>query len=440
MAHSEFTTEREHIEQWADEHHVVPVRGDDRIEFVPEDEVAPDQERLDWETFHRTVDEHDRVVIRYGEASDRDVLEVTDRESALVTLEEEYDREEIEQRLIDGETITGTVTETTQVETTIVEEATLESEVVDREVVDRHVASAELLDRRCDSCDITDRTGQADSNDTYDFDRFLVADSDVTTGKVEQYDEYPFGITVEVDEDWSVTIEERERFTVETRITDIDVAEAETVDAHDLEADVDIDAVHERLLGSDLIDVGVEKTDVVDAETYDIESEFTEDESITTYLTARNTFDREIAERRRLMTEVVEGELLARNTRSETLRESRLAQREGTARTEESERSEDIDETEGEFRTIPDADDAGKPVVVPTGDEIGMVTAVERGVAYVDPHPGITEKISAKLGWSDIDEDDVPLDEDHIVRITSDAVRLSGDYDVEALENVDTPE
>lgn len=68
-------------------------------------------------------------------------------------------------------------------------------------------------------------------------------------------------------------------------------------------------------------------------------------------------------------------------------------------------------------------DDEGKSVVM--GDEkVGMVTSVEHGTAYVDPDPGITDRIKATLDWGDRDEDTYPLQEDAVDTITDDEVRL----------------
>lgn len=70
-------------------------------------------------------------------------------------------------------------------------------------------------------------------------------------------------------------------------------------------------------------------------------------------------------------------------------------------------------------------DDAvGKEVIDADGDTIGIVTGVEHGTAQVDPDPGITEKITAKLGWSDPDEESYPLQEEAIATVTDDDIRL----------------
>ena len=71
-------------------------------------------------------------------------------------------------------------------------------------------------------------------------------------------------------------------------------------------------------------------------------------------------------------------------------------------------------------------DDQGKTVVNSDGQEIGMVTEVKSGTAYVNADPGITDTIRSKLGWGDADEDDYALGEDHIDSVTDDEIRLKG--------------
>lgn len=71
--------------------------------------------------------------------------------------------------------------------------------------------------------------------------------------------------------------------------------------------------------------------------------------------------------------------------------------------------------------------DKGKRVVNADGDRIGIVSGVRSGTAYVDPDPGIGDRILSKLGWDDIDEDDYPLENSRIATITNDEIRLKRD-------------
>lgn len=70
-------------------------------------------------------------------------------------------------------------------------------------------------------------------------------------------------------------------------------------------------------------------------------------------------------------------------------------------------------------------DDEGKPVVNSMGDEVGIVSAVQSGTAHVNPDPGITDKISSKLGWAGASEDETyELQTSHIDTVTDDEIRL----------------
>ena len=69
-------------------------------------------------------------------------------------------------------------------------------------------------------------------------------------------------------------------------------------------------------------------------------------------------------------------------------------------------------------------EDVGKTVVNRAGDEIGRVSSVEGGSAFVDPDPGLTDTIKAKLGWDEPDKEDYRLDESQIHTVTDDEIRL----------------
>ena len=73
-------------------------------------------------------------------------------------------------------------------------------------------------------------------------------------------------------------------------------------------------------------------------------------------------------------------------------------------------------------------DDQGKAVVDSSGQEIGMVTEVKSGTAYVNADPGLTDTIRSKLGWGDADEDDYALEESRIDTVTDDEIRLKESF------------
>ncbi|WP_440763673.1 PRC-barrel domain containing protein [Natronorubrum sp. DTA7] len=70
--------------------------------------------------------------------------------------------------------------------------------------------------------------------------------------------------------------------------------------------------------------------------------------------------------------------------------------------------------------------DEGKRVLNADGTEVGLLVDVHDNRGYVEPDPGITVTIKAKLGWATKSEDAHPLDEGSIQSITDDAVYLRG--------------
>lgn len=71
-------------------------------------------------------------------------------------------------------------------------------------------------------------------------------------------------------------------------------------------------------------------------------------------------------------------------------------------------------------------DDVGKNVINAEGDEIGIIADVDHGTAHVEPNPGITDTIKAKLGWGGTD-DAYPLQESSVADVTADEVHLQSD-------------
>ena len=69
-------------------------------------------------------------------------------------------------------------------------------------------------------------------------------------------------------------------------------------------------------------------------------------------------------------------------------------------------------------------DDKGKSVVDEHGDKVGIITGVRGDTAYIDPDPGVTDKVKTMLGQEDVDQDDYPLDAEMIETVTDDEVRL----------------
>lgn len=73
-------------------------------------------------------------------------------------------------------------------------------------------------------------------------------------------------------------------------------------------------------------------------------------------------------------------------------------------------------------------DDQGKTVINASGQNVGLVTEVRSGTAYVDADPGLADTIRSKLGWNKADQGDFILDEDSIESITDDEIRLLEEF------------
>jgi hypothetical protein len=70
----------------------------------------------------------------------------------------------------------------------------------------------------------------------------------------------------------------------------------------------------------------------------------------------------------------------------------------------------------------------GKRVLDPDGEEVGTVTAVRDGTAYVDPDRGAFEKLASRMGWVGVGGDAYPLPEASIERITGEEVHVRREF------------
>jgi len=74
--------------------------------------------------------------------------------------------------------------------------------------------------------------------------------------------------------------------------------------------------------------------------------------------------------------------------------------------------------------TLVDEDDVGKLVVDTVGRELGIVTEIRQGTAYIDPEPGFVAKLRTRLGIGGGDGT-VPLYENRITAVTDEAIRVT---------------
>lgn len=67
----------------------------------------------------------------------------------------------------------------------------------------------------------------------------------------------------------------------------------------------------------------------------------------------------------------------------------------------------------------------GKQVVDTVGREIGLVAELRQGTAYIDPDPGIVDRLRVRLGIGSAGPNAVPLHEDRITSVTDAAIRIT---------------
>lgn len=412
---------------------MVPVRyeedGETHVDMVPESAVEDHHERRDWADFEADMREQEMVVVRHD---DTDEMVVVDRHEAVghgaIT------DEEVEEALLEGETVQSEFTERAVVERTIVEEVTVESEVTDRELIESDTVDAQLISRDVENCEVTD--------------------VDMADAGIEALDTFGSGTRSEVacdveitlDESWTVTKENAERITIESQVVEADVEETDTLESDTVRETVDLEGVERTVLQGELVD----SADAADRaiESGHVESQFRDDDAIETHLVRRQTVEEDVSLRRLVTGEVRDAETLASETLGHRAIESDIVEpaeydRElgaGTAATgagvedtesleaDEPVTTEEAVGAEGTTGAVtPSGDDEGKTVVNASGDEIGMVAAVDDGRMYVDPHPSITNRIKTALGWSDRNEDTYPVEPDHIAQIERDEVVLGVD-------------
>lgn len=82
-------------------------------------------------------------------------------------------------------------------------------------------------------------------------------------------------------------------------------------------------------------------------------------------------------------------------------------------------------------------DEIDKLVESAAGEELGVITAIDRETAYVELEEGVADSTRAALGWEGPAGDVVALPGDAVGRITEDAVRLESE--IGAGESLDEP-
>ncbi|SEQ41905.1 hypothetical protein [Natrinema salaciae] len=405
------TTDPQRIREWAEARDAVPVRIRDSEDhghsFAHRDEMGDEHEEYTWDEFEKRFEDDDLVFVYHEEEPTGEGLgffEIVERDRAFERAD--LGRDELEDSLRRGETVTTEIVETQVVETEVVERDTIESKVVDTELVEREVVDSELLTRDVVETEFVDE------------DR----------------------IEVIVDETRLDTIEEIERYIVESRVVDIDIEQDQEMESDVVETNVELESVQRSILDSDVVRSSVATDDVIEREV--IQSQRTEGDTVQSELIERRTVEEELEERLRMVyvleeselvdsevvgSEMIEGEIIdveeygAVETAGMETEAGGTMSGEATASTGS---EADMDATGPAIELSPH--DQGKDVVDESGQQIGMVAEVEGQTAYIDPEPGLTDRLKARLNWGGHGDDDYPVESSQIEEITDDEVVIRG--------------
>jgi len=412
------TTDPDRIREWAEAHDAVPVRVRDSDDhghsLAHRDEIGEDHEEYTWDEFNDRFEDEDLVFVYHEEEPTGEGLgffEIVEREQAFDRAD--LGRDELEDSLRRGETVTTEIVETQVIEQEIVERDTIESEVVDTDIVEREIVDSELLSRE-------------------------LVDSEFVSDDV---------IELIVDEDYLETIEEIERYTVESRVVDVDIEQDEKLERDEIEAaetDIELDSVHRSILESDVVRSDVMADEVIEREV--IQSQRTEGDTVRSELIERRTVEEEVAEQVEMRYTLEESELLESEVVASDVIEGEIidveeygAMEAGGMETESTgpTAGEPMASAETDTGTTNEAtepatielsqDEQGKDVIDESGQQIGMVAEVEGQTAYVDPKPGLTDRLKARLDWGSHGDKDYPVDASQIKEITDDEVVIHSD-------------
>jgi hypothetical protein len=406
------TTDTERIREWADARDAVPVRVRDSDDhghsFARRDEMGDHHEEYSWDEFEQRFEDEDLVFVYHEEEPAGDEMgffEIVERDRAFERAD--LGRDEMEEQLRRGETVTTEIVETQVVETEVVERDTIESEVIDTDLVEREIVDSELLSR-----DIVETEFVSDDM-----------------------------IEVTVDETRLDTVEEIERYVVESRVVDVDIEQDQEMESDVVQTDIELESVQRSILESDVVRSSPTADEVLDREL--IQSQHTEGDTVESELIERRTVEEELEERLEMRyvleeSELVESEVVRSDTiegeiidveEYETMATGEMepgateaGAGEPTASTESEAGIGTTDEMAGASTIELTQDDQGKDVVDESGQQIGMVAEVEGQTAYVDPEPGLTDRLKARMDWGSHGDDDYPVESSQIMEITDDEV------------------
>jgi hypothetical protein len=431
------TSDRDTVKGLAGDQDAVPVRctglegASHDLRLIPEEETGEEHDRFDWDEFVDAVERDGAAIVVHGSGQDRS-LRVVDRDEAVRGTP--LSTEELEESLRAGEIVSTEVTDSRVLQETVVEHADLESERIDTQAVEESVVDAELVSREVLDCDVT-ATSETDEGSVPDSDMFTVGSGNSSALDI--------GVEVEVREQWFVVTEAVEQATIESRVVDTDVSGSQPTETGTVGTEVELADIERTVLESDLLESG----DVDRMDERSISSHYTEGDAIITEVLERKTVEEDVTVDRWLSGTIDDAETTDVTSANRVVIECEMTQpdehrvgavdgsgaggidRGESASTEQAEStSTDTGTTStSEKRVISRDGDKGKTVVDASGEELGLVDDVNGDTLHVNPHPSLTEKIMAKLGWGDGDEERYPVDQGHIDEITDDHVRVSVD-------------
>lgn len=450
----ETTTDHETIRRWIEERgstaaRVIEPAGDDpgSLAVVPEGTDDESVEEITWEEFFRIFEEENLAFV-YQTARDdpneRWFCRFIDREREVDEAVFETERsgtawnadgrhegatrvggasgrtnavdhiEDVsgESAVEEGEVAETEITRTEIVEREVIVTDRVRSRVVDSEIVERNTLDSEVVGREIERCEIVD---------------------DET-------------IETEVLETRQVTEEVFEAHTVESEVVDRETVERERSEDRS-------DAIGEPTTGEptvELADSGLEHGTIVENEIVrrDLKSgTLVEGEVLQTEVVERRVVETKVVDRIRIRSgiesveridgrlvesEIIESEVIDRDSDERAVVEATADEEFGSAATNTA-ASEPTEATasgvgsEGEPAepaTRATEAETGKTVVNARGEEVGVVSTVQGGTLYVDPSPGLAERVSSSLGWGS-DDESYPIEEERITRIDDDEIEIA---------------
>lgn len=408
------TTDRDTIENWADERDAVPAHNPDgegrQYDLFVHDGVPQGYEERTWDDFFDKFESEDRAFVYRGESAGEGLgeYEIADRNEAVARAT--VDDEEIDERLLEGETVTTEVTETTVVEREIEETETIETEAVETDVVGGRITEAELVDWKVVDTDVTvDLRDDGNVERAYDATDEGAVDSGVLDLELDATVDGT--VTAEIEETWRIRREEDERVVVESRLEDVDVEERDEVAAGEGETSVNVEGVQRSIVESDALHADLNEEQVVGGNV--METTQTETDVLESQLIQRRTYEDTLRRRRRLHFDVTDDELLDTELVDTEAHDADVVEVEYDDETETvvtKDGSVEAAETEGATMDADIADemltedDVDKPVANEDGDRIGTVAALEGDGMIVKPEAGSMERLGSEAA-KERDED-----------------------------------